>query len=215
MFTSLAAVKLLAAFLAIAAFPPFEVHPGKTDSDGVPTSNATLCVVGEEPCFPLFTYKEPKSNFEYHFGLKPAAEQVAVRSGGSLILFSGTYNAGGSASLTRLALVEYGTGGRLTNLLPDVYITEQGERKVWDLPDVSNMPVLLTAEANWVPSVEETRLAPHLFGITAYVFDSKTGKYAKRLEYVTAKKYPSLDDVDVINVLEPERATILQKLKAR
>jgi hypothetical protein len=47
------------------------------------------------------------------------------------------------------------------------------------------------------------------------VFDSKTGKYAKRLEYVTAKKYPSLDDVDVINVLEPERATILQKLKAR
>jgi len=32
---------------------------------------------------------------------------------------------------------------------------------------------------------------------------------------MTSKKYPSLDDVDRINVLEPERAAILQKLKPK
>jgi len=213
LFTSLAAVRFVAAFFAVAAFPRFTVQPGKTDADGTPTTSATLCVTGEEPCFPLLRFKAPNSQIEYFFALKPAAEKIPLESGGSLILFSASYNAGGSESLTRLALVEYGDKGRLIDLLPDVFISEQGERQIWKVSEISSMPVLVTADANWNPSPEETRLAPHLFNVWVYVFDAKTGKYAKRLQYVTSKKYPSLDDVDAINVIEPERATILQKLK--
>jgi len=215
LFTSLAAAKLLAALLfALAAFPPFTVHPGKTDADGLPMTSATLCVTGEEPCFPLSRFKPADSPVEYFFALKPASEPIQLDSGGSLVLFWGTYTAGGSGILTRLALLEYGEGGRMVDLLPDVFITEQGERKIWKLPEISNLPVLVTADANWNPTEGESHFSPHLFTVWGYCFDAKTGKYARRLQYVTSKKYPSLDDVDSISVLEPERETILQKLKA-
>jgi hypothetical protein len=46
-----------------------------------------------------------------------------------------------------------------------------------------------------------------------YVFDPKLGRYQQRIQYVTAKKYPGLDDSDSIRVLDAEKAAILTRLR--
>jgi hypothetical protein len=211
------AVSLLAATIGAAefiSFPPFTIHSGKTDSNGSSTSNATLCVDGEEPCFSILTGHSQSPPVEYFFGANPTAERIPLPSGGSLVLFTGTYSTGGSGTLTAVDLLEYEASGRISNLLPEVRHTEQGERQIWNVPEISLMPILVTADANWDPSAGETHFSPHLFTVWAYVFDPATQKYVNRIQYATARKYPSLDDADSIQVLDPERATIIQKLAA-
>jgi hypothetical protein len=128
----------------ISPFPSFTIHAGKKDVDGLPTSNARLCVTGGTQCFALRS-KQSDSQITYFFGLEPKAERVPVGSGGSVVFFSGTFSGGGSGILESFALLTYDATGTLRDLLPPVYLVDGGDRRVWNLPDISPMPVVAFA----------------------------------------------------------------------
>lgn len=196
----------------IAEFPPFTMHPGTQDADGEPTSHARLCLIQSTQCFTLSANKE-ESKLQFFFGLDPKAERLPVTSGGSLIFFSGTFSGGGSGTSDNLTLLQYGPDGAITDLLPEVRLSNQSERRFWNLPQVSKMPILVTADFNWAEG--ETHFADHFYTLSAYVFDTKTNRYARQLKYITSKNYPGIDQADTIKVLQPERDTITQKLTSQ
>jgi hypothetical protein len=105
------------------------MHPGATDDDGLPTSNARICVKAGAQCFALSTGSDG-SRLPLFFGLDPKSERVAIDSGGSLIFFSGTFSAGGSGMAESFALLQYDSNGEITNILPKVLITDGGDRRV-------------------------------------------------------------------------------------
>src|SRR5580698_2891080 len=146
-------------------FPVYKVFPGKVDLDGLPTGAARLCLNAQPTqCYSLPNgQKDAGSGVEFKFGLEPKAERISVQGGGSLILFSATFSGGGSGSLDELALLRYERDGTLRNLLPVVKLTEQTEHAIWQLPSISSMPVLVTADYVWGKG--ETHFAQHLFEI--------------------------------------------------
>jgi hypothetical protein len=196
-------------------FPAYKVFPGKVDLDGLPIGAARLCLNAQPThCYLLPNgQKDAGSGIEFKFGLEPKAERISVQGGGSLILFSATFSGGGSGSLDELALLRYERDGTLRNLLPVVKLTEQGEHAIWQLPSISPMPVLVTADYVWGKG--ETHFAQHLFEISAYLYDLASQSYAGKIRYRTSHRYPSLDEVDQVNVLTPERAEILRQLEAK
>jgi hypothetical protein len=190
-------------------FPAYKLYPGTMDADGLPTGASRLCLDTQ----PARCYALPEKQSDMQFGLEPKVEKVSVQGGGSLILFSATFSGGGSGTLDELALLRYEQDGTLRNLLPVVQLTEQGDRAIWQLPSVSPMPMLVTADYVWGKG--ETHLAQHIFEIRAYLFNSVRQTYTEKMRYRTSRRYASLDDVDRINVLVPERAEILRRLSAR
>jgi hypothetical protein len=114
----------------------------------------------------------------------------------------------GSGTLTSYALLTV-NHCEFVNLLPEVELTNQSEFKLWNLPQFSHLPVLVTADFIWEFEAGETHFAPHRYRIEAFVFNAKSGRYLQRVRYETTKKYPGLDEVDEIRVLTAERPTIL------
>jgi hypothetical protein len=152
----------------------------------------------------------PASTKDYTFGLEPKAEPAGKLDGQPLTLFSAMFSGGGSGTLTDYSLLTV-RGGELVNLLPTVQLTNQSEISLWNLPEVSALPVLVTADFIWDFDAGETHFSRHRYSIEAFVYDKETGKYVQRVEHSTAKKYPGLDE-GVVSVLEKERARILAKL---
>lgn len=185
----------------------FRVLPGKLDSGGLPTAPARICpgASGAEHC-----YSPPSGR--YVFGLDPRARVVGKIGGRDLVLFTATFSGGGSGTLTNLALLEEQSCD-FVNLLPTVQLTNQSEYKLWNLPDVSSAPALVTADFVWDLKAGETHFAAHRYTVNMYVFDAKLGRYMQRVGYLTASKYPGLDETDTIHVLGAERPTILDRLK--
>lgn len=186
----------------------YRVLPGKLDADGLPTTPSRICpgagASGTEHCYTPPTDK-------YVFGLEPRARVVGKLDGRDLILFTATFSGGGSGTLTHLALLEQQSCD-FVNLLPTVQLTNQSEYKLWSLPEVSRAPALVTADFVWDLKVGETHFASHRYTVNMYVFDPKLGRYMQRIGYVTASKYPGLDDSATIRVLDAERPTILARL---
>jgi hypothetical protein len=187
--------------------PAYQVHPGKTDSDGFPITPAQLCFVPEssEHC-----YTPPEQ--DPPFGLDPKSEPIQLTNGAQMLLFTAESSAGGSGSLTIFALI-VDRNGQALNLLPKVALTNQSEYAFWSLPEVSAMPVFVTADFLWADG--ETHFSSHQYRVRAYVYDKQAGRYVERAQFVTAKRYPGLDEVDKIRVLEPEKPELLAKLKQR
>jgi len=184
----------------------FHLLAGKLDSNGLPTTPARICpgASGTEHCY------SPPSD-KYAFGLGPRARTVGKLDGRDLILFAATFSGGGSGTLTHLALLEQQSCD-FVNLLPTVELTNQSEYKMWNLPDVSKLPALVTADFVWDLKGGETHFAPHRYRVSMYIFDAKVGRYMQRVGYVTAGKYPGLDEKDTVRVLDAERPTILARL---
>lgn len=184
----------------------YRVLPGKADSDGLPTSPARICPgsSGTEHCYTLPSDK-------YIFGLAPRARTVGKLDGRDLVLFAATFSGGGSGTLTHFALLEQQSCD-FVNLLPTVELTNQSEYKLWNLPEISNAPALVTADFVWDTKDGETHFAAHRYKVNMYLFDGKLGRYMQRISYLTAGKYPGLDDKDAIKVLDAERPTILARL---
>jgi hypothetical protein len=195
--------------------PPYRVLQGQTDPDGIPTTAARLCI-GTGTTEQCYVSPTPKINGTTlpPYGLDAKAQPVELASGGSLILFKAESSSGGSGSLTILALLD-NRGERLQNLLPDVELTNQSEYRVWNLPNGSAMPVMVTADFIWDFDTGETHFSHHRYRVKIFVYDKQAGHYLQRDQYVTTKKYPGLDEADEVKVLEPERAAILARLQRR
>ena len=187
---------------------PYRIVNGQTDSDGFPTTPAKICIksgTGDQ----CYSPPSPESPLP-PFGLNAAAKDLKLETGAVLTVFTAESSSGGSGSLTSIALLE-DRNGQPINLLPDVRVTNQSEYHFWNLPALSAMPVLVTADFVW--SEGETHFSQHRYRITSYVYDKQAGRFVKRDEYVTEKKYVGLDDGDDINVLAPEKVDIIRRLQ--
>ncbi len=154
-------------------------------------------------------FRPPNENAR--FGTNPTAKVIQLKPGMDALLFDVQSYAGGSGSAHLLALLQRGpVGGKnLANLTPGSRPLETRASTIsWNFkPSVSDMPLLVVADASWAAG--EAHFSSHRFLITVYSFDPSLHIYSLRDEYMTSGKYPSFNEVDVISVLEPEREEIL------
>jgi len=199
----------LAAGVAPGQTAPYRVVNGQTDSDGFPISAARICVgsANTEQCYSPPAPKPPSPPF----GLNATATDLKLATGVSLIVFTAESSIGGSGSLTNIALLA-DRNGQLIDLLPNITVTNQSEYRFWNLPAISGMPILTTADFVW--GQVETHFSSHRYRITSYVYHKQGGRYVQLDEYITQKRYAGLDDANEIKVLEPEKATILHRLRS-
>ena len=170
---------------------------------------ATICLTSPQG---QLCFKPPAGTNLPSFGLRPEARAVRLRPGYEGLLFTAKSSGGGSGSLHLLALLEPGAGSNLENLLPPgLSVTEQGEYRFWDEPSISDTALLVVADYVWGDG--ETHFSAHYFRISSYVFNSESRHYELRDEYITGKKYPSLDEVDSITALEQEKPEVLGRLQ--
>jgi hypothetical protein len=198
-------------------FPRFKVAEGQMDENGFPTSGAKLCLADEKNvCYQMPSHTLQGSNqLTYDFGLEPHARILSLTNGGSWVFFSAMFSAGGSGTLTRLAILRYQPddhGGALINLLPYDGVTDESEHAIWTVPSVSSHPILVHADFIWGSG--EIHFGPHYYQVEAWRFDTATGRYTKAVSYRTSKKYDGGDSVP-ISVLGPERAEILSRLSTQ
>jgi hypothetical protein len=200
----------------VSAAAQYRVLPGREDVNGFPTAPASICLsyAGTAHC-----YTSPDYMKDSPFGLDPKAQTIGKLNGQDLTLFTATYSGGGSGTLTNFALLTV-KDGDFVNLLPKVQLTNQSEYKIWHLPQISDQPILITADFVWDFKAmeasnykEDTHLAHHRYTVRAFVFDAASGRYLERIRYITTRKYPGLDDADAIRVLNVEKPTILSKLQ--
>ncbi len=155
-------------------------------------------------------YSPPRAaSVPLDFSYDPHAEVVALSAGRDALFFTATASGGGSGSLTSLALLDF-DGRRLRDLLPPLALTNQSEYRFWHEP---GRPVLL-ATADFVWGKGETHFSAHRYDIRVYG-PGPDGRFVRLDRYTTRHKYPGLDDVEELSVLEGERRVILTRLKSR
>lgn len=171
---------------------------------------ARICILAapRKACFSAG--RDTTAKLEFSF--EPHAELVRIAPGRNGVLFRATASAGGSGSLTSLALLDF-DGEELRNLLPTIALTNQSQYAFWREPGISPAVLLVTADYVW--GAGETHFAPHRYRVTVYGFREGVGRYRQLERYTTTRKYAGLDDVNEISVLGPERPAILVRLKAR
>jgi hypothetical protein len=200
------------------AFPRFTVRKGQVDQDGFPISGAKLCLADTKNiCYQMPSHTaEDSGRVTYEFGLEPHAKILPLTDEGSWVFFSAEFSAGGSGTLTRLAILRYqngeGKGDHLINLLPYIGVTNVSEHAMWTIPSASPYPVLVDAEFIWGNG--ETHFARHYYTVEAWRFDTTTDRYSRVVSYRTLKKYEG-GDSGPISVLGPERVEILRRLSTR
>jgi hypothetical protein len=139
------------------------------------------------------------------FGLNASAEEVKESNGGHLILFAAEDEAGNSSYQTIALLAN--NGGSLENLLPE--INYSGDYKIWTLPAISVMPILVTALYEWnMDDPDECHACPHHVRITSYVYRKEERRYVKFDELLTPTKHLLYEK----EMLEEEKANILAGL---
>ena len=181
----------------------FVVHAGKADADGFPVAAARLCFSSGH----CFTPPSSKTVKNYPpFGLTPRAT-IVTGGGNSYVLFTAEAYAGGSGSLTTLALLRdfAGKSGVIENVFPSIELSNQSEFKLLDIPEFDSMPVLITADYLWAQN--ETHFSHHHYRIKVFMYDYIKSIYVVRVDYVTSNKYAGLDEMDKINVIGPEKPT--------
>lgn len=204
--------------LSPATFPRFTVAEGQLDENEFPTSGAKLCLEGKKNvCYQMPSHTaEGSSQVTYDFGLEPHAKILPLANGGSWALFSAAFSAGGSGTVTRLAILQYqsseGDEGVFVNLLPYIGLTNVSEHVVWKIPSISPYPILVDADFMWGKG--ETHFASHHYTIEVWRFDPETDHYRKVISYLTSKKYEG-GDSGPVSVLRPERGEILRRLNTQ
>ena len=94
--------------------------------------------------------------------------------------------------------------GKFIKVPPPLYLTDQGEYKIISAIDNSE-GILITADRIWKSG--EPLYGSHQFRVKIYKYSEDT-MFKLVGEYETKTKYQSLDDVDIINVIEPELSNI-------
>lgn len=75
---------------------------------------------------------------------------------------------------------------------------------------LSKHKILSVADAKWAE--DESHYGHHRYRVRTYVYSGKSAVYSQADDYVTAKKYPGLDDVERLDVLGPEEPAIRARL---
>jgi hypothetical protein len=191
----------------------YRVVPGRVNSDGFPTTPASVCLsdTGTAHC-----YTPPEYDKNSPFGLDPRTETIGHLDGKNLTLFTARFSAANGNDATNYALLME-RDGEFVNLLPKMQLTNQSDFQIWNLLEFSDMPMLLTADFIWDPygshAEGDTRFGNHQYTIHVLIFDHTTGRYVERIQYVTEKYYRGLDALDSIRIIDPEKKKILLRLR--
>jgi len=183
-----------------------EVFSGEILPDGGTGVNpARLCFESSEEC--IFTPE--------HYGLDPKAEVIDLGADRTAILFSAVASGGGSGQTrTLLVLVLDVINNGFVDLSPAIQVSEQGEYAIWHDRTLPSGVLFVTADYIWGEG--ERHFSDHRFRVRSYVLettdDAESIRLALRDEYETANRYPNLDRVNAVNVLDPERQTIIGRL---
>jgi hypothetical protein len=126
----------------------------------------------------------------------------------SAVMAQAEMSYGGSGTATQYALWTYRAATDRFQPLATFQITEQGELQV--IADGKLAGSVVTADYVW--GAGETHFGRHRFAVTVHRLDPVTLTYSDVLRYVTATKYPSLDEggVNVVGPETPEIARILR-----
>jgi hypothetical protein len=196
-------------------FPRYKLIEGVKENPYFATTGAQLCLAdGLKTCFRFSPQKTELNDEEMvtQFGLLPEGQRVSIRAGGSLVLFFAD-SGGGSGSADRFALLRYRRDQPLYDLLPEIELSNQSDHALWDIPRVSPMPLLMTADFLWENGAH---YGSHHYEIRAYRYNADLDKYEQILKYQTKRKYRGFDNFDdPFPLLRHERASILQKLGIR
>lgn len=184
--------------------PPGRYHvvDGDKDSDGRFATAARLCVdaIGTQRCYTSMVKGQI-------YGNNASAEEVKLSGGGKLLLFTADdYDGAGNSPASTVALLA-NRGGELKNLLPDIITS--AEYRLWDLPELSPMPVFVNAY--YIFGSDECNAFPHRVHIASYVYDKETEDYVQYDEFMTPTKHmwPPYEK----SVLDSEKPSILSSLK--
>ncbi len=169
---------------AVREFPAYRVYPGTLDENNFPVSGAKLCTTEAKPhCFTLTPQVAwfGKDEVRSFFGLRARSKRVKLGGGGSTVLFNANCG-GGSGSDDRYVLLRSESDGHLKNLLPEIIVTNQADVAVWDLPTVSPVPLMLTADALWEDGQTEPTSS------TAY-FDPALDRHLRSVDNLVEGKH--------------------------
>ncbi len=155
---------------------------------------------------------EPRAKGWAFFG-NPRARTVRLTGSEKAVLFSASSNGGGSGSATLWALLIFGRDRKWKNLLPVVTTSEQSDHLYWFSSDIS--PYGLFTIADYVWEKGEFHFSEHRYRIETFEFCPLGGTYALADQFVTRRKFPGLDEVDTIRVIEPNFKEIDERLLRR
>jgi hypothetical protein len=180
------------------------VTEAEMEDEFFPKGPASVCVEGppRKQC-----YTAPNA-----YGRGPNVELVRLGGNQSALLFSAA--SGGVSGLSiHYAILRPGNGNELNDLLPsDLAISNQGQSAAWNVREISDAVIFVTATYEWGP--DESHYSPHRYTISVYVLLSSEllddRRYFLDDQYLTVRKY-DLEDND--DVLASEKAEILARLK--
>jgi hypothetical protein len=187
--------------------PLFTLVPGNLDPDGIPISDAKVCLTGAHPtCYHMPDLT--RGDVTYVFGLDPHAEAMMAPGPVPWLLFDATYSALGSGSLTQYAILR-SEGTYLVDVLSGVALTNVSDHAIWHEPKFSPFPLVVSADFVW--GKNETHFGRHSHTVEVRRYDPDEHEYFRILTYRTSRKYAGGDSAP-IRVLAPERAEILRRL---
>ncbi len=186
----------------------YRVVPGNADENGCSGNQPAQLCFDRPGALECYAFPNDK---KFVFGLDPKAKSIGEWREQPLILFSATFSGCGSGTLTEYALLT-SINGRVKNLLPRVELTDQGEYQLWNLPQISKLPVLAIADFVWDFKAGETHFGFHHYRVEAYVFNPGTGDYVQKVSFVTPHRYPGEDAGQAISVISGEKPAILAQL---
>jgi hypothetical protein len=182
------------------------VTAAEIEDELFPKGPASVCIEGppRRQC-----YTAPKE-----YGRAPEVELVRLDRRKTALLFSAD-SGGVSGWSIHYAILRPGEGDKLEDILPwSAATSNQSQRGLWNLPEISEARVFVTADAEWGPGPDETHYSPHRYKVSAYVlFSSELLDddlyYYLDDQYLTVRKY----DLESDDVLAAEKAEINARLK--
>jgi len=182
------------------------VMPGRTDKDGLPVSDAKVCL-NQPPhtCYDIAGLARDPAR--HYFAFKPHAEVFGQPGPEPWILADATYSAYGAGAVIRFDILR-SEDTYLVDVLP-VELSSDNEHALWHEPRSSPLPLFVDAELIWANG--EPHFGRHFFSVDVWRYDPREREYFRIVHYRSARKY-KLGHATPIKVLSHERHNIILRL---
>lgn len=182
---------------------------GSVEDTRQPFSPALICDDDIRGKFTLDCYQARTAKDVYFDD--PHVTFVAITGSYQAVLFSANVNYSGSGWTWLWSLLVLNRDGLWQNLFPEITSSNQSEHLFWSSPALSSYKVFTVADFIWAEG--ETHFSAHRYEVKSYGYCPSTSKYVLLDDFATTRKFPGLDDVDKLNVIQPEMHEIQVHLK--
>jgi hypothetical protein len=186
--------------------PLVTVTPGRTDKDGLPESDAKVCL-NQPPhtCYAIAGLARDPAR--HYFAFKPHAKVFGRPGPEPWILADATYSVYGAGAVTRFDILR-SEDTYLVDVLP-VELNSVNEHALWRERQFSPLPLFVDAELIWANG--EPHFGRHFFTVDVWRYDPREREYFRIVHYRSPRKY-KLGHATPIKVLSHERHNILLRL---